>query len=101
MTGVTILSQQTCYWFQIIGFICFIVGITGTIFSFDEEHIICRILCCILVLFGLYNLISPIPVLKETHYKVTIDDNVKMSELYRQYTVVKQEGKIYTVKENN
>ena len=34
-----------------------------------------------------------------THYQVIIDDSVPMNEFFERYEVIKQEGKIYTVKE--
>lgn len=37
----------------------------------------------------------------ETYYQVTIDDTVSMNEFNSKYTIVKQEGKIYTVIEKN
>lgn len=35
----------------------------------------------------------------ETHYKVTISDEVSMDEFLEQYEILDQEGKIYTIKE--
>ena len=35
----------------------------------------------------------------ETHYKVTVDDSVSMTEFLDKYEIIDQEGKIYTVKE--
>ena len=35
----------------------------------------------------------------ETHYKVTITDEVSMNEFLERYEIVGQDGKIYTVKE--
>ena len=39
------------------------------------------------------------PTTYETHYKVTIDDNVSMNEFNEKYEIVSQEGKIYTIRE--
>lgn len=39
------------------------------------------------------------PTAYETHYQVTLDDSVSMNEFLDKYEIVKQEGKIYTVKE--
>ena len=36
---------------------------------------------------------------KETHYEVTIDDSVSMSEFNEKYEIIEQRGEIYTVKE--
>lgn len=37
----------------------------------------------------------------ETRYKVTITDEVKMSDFISKYEIIEQEGKIYTVRERN
>ena len=37
----------------------------------------------------------------ETHYKVTISDEVEMNDFYETYEIVEQDGKIYTVRERN
>lgn len=39
------------------------------------------------------------PTAYETHYKVTVDDNVSMNEFNEKYEIVSQEGKIYTIRE--
>ena len=37
----------------------------------------------------------------DTEYKVTISDDVSMTEFYEKYEVVEQSGKIFTVKERD
>ena len=37
----------------------------------------------------------------ETHYKVTISDEVSMNEFLERYEIVDQDGKIFTVRERN
>lgn len=44
--------------------------------------------------------IYEIPTNYEIHYKVTISDEVLMTEFYEHYEVIEQEGKIFTVREN-
>lgn len=39
------------------------------------------------------------PIEYETHYKVTISDEVFMNDFLERYEIVDQEGKIYTVRE--
>lgn len=39
------------------------------------------------------------PVDYETHYKVTISEEVSMAEFYEHYEVVDQDGKIFTIRE--
>ena len=54
-----------------------------------------------IALFGLYNLINPIPIFKDVQYEVSINNNVKMSDFYNHYNVISQDGKIYTVNIKN
>ena len=35
----------------------------------------------------------------ETHYKVTISEEVPMIEFFERYEIIEQEGKIYTIRE--
>ena len=35
----------------------------------------------------------------ETHYKVTISEEVPMVEFFERYEIIEQEGKIYTIRE--
>lgn len=39
------------------------------------------------------------PTTYETQYKVTISDEVSMTEFYEHYEMIEQDGKIFTVKE--
>ena len=39
------------------------------------------------------------PIAYENEYKVTISDEVSLNEFYERYEVIKQEGKIFTVRE--
>ena len=41
------------------------------------------------------------PAAYETHYKVTINDEVSLNEFYEKYEIIEQEGKIYIVREIN
>lgn len=43
--------------------------------------------------------VLPHPEVYETHYKVSISDEVSMNEFLEEYEIIDQEGKIYTVKE--
>lgn len=43
------------------------------------------------------NLIKPIEF--ETHYKVTISDEVSMNEFLEKYEIIEQDGKIFTIRE--
>lgn len=43
--------------------------------------------------------VLPYPEVYETHYKVSISDEVSINEFLEEYEIIDQEGKIYTVKE--
>ena len=43
--------------------------------------------------------ICPEPVAYETHYEVSIDENVNMQEFMDKYEIIETRGSIYTVKE--
>ena len=58
---------------------------------------LCVLAIVVLVLGGF--IISKMKEPVETHYQVIIDDSVPMNEFFEKYEVIKQEGKIYTVKE--
>ena len=52
--------------------------------------------------FGiLFGDVESIPTEYETHYKVTISDEVLMSEFSEKYEIVDQDGKIYTIRERD
>lgn len=42
---------------------------------------------------------SGAPTKFETHYKVTISEEVPMVEFFERYEIIEQEGKIYTIRE--
>ena len=48
---------------------------------------------------GLSGKICETPTAYETQYKVTISDEVSMSDFYEHYEVIEQDGKIFTVRE--
>lgn len=53
------------------------------------------------ILVGVGVGVDGIPTEYETQYKVTISDEVPMNDFLARYEIVDQEGKIYTVRENN
>lgn len=46
-------------------------------------------------------LIAPTPVEYETHYEVSINEEVNMQEFMNKYEIIETRGSIYTVKEKN
>ena len=116
LKGIEILSQSevgtglAVNWTPVIivtavAAIVLFVLMTKLIDPIDFEDwwltVVVSILCSILV-YLLATLIAVVvapPKTYETHYKVTISDEVSMNEFLEQYEIVDQEGKIYTIKE--
>ena len=115
MQGVEILTTSqvatgwafdwTAFWitFGMILGICTIVGIYYTLTDLCEWYII-----PVLFIFGIvlgipcgYGLGDEckVPINYETQYKVTISDEVTMTDFYEHYEVIDQDGKIFTVRE--
>lgn len=114
MQGVEILTSAqvaiewafncTAFWitfFIIFGF-TFIIGIISFVDSYDWTYMV---LGGILgVIFGCIvgvgaGGIFDAPIAYETQYKVTISDEVSMTEFLEHYEVIDQDGKIFTVRE--
>lgn len=116
MQGIEILSQSevgcgvAINWTPVIiitaiaAVVVFISVIQLTVpLDFEDwlASIAITILCSFVVLL-VTTLIATVfskPETYETHYKVTISDEVSMNEFLEQYEIVDQEGKIYTIKE--
>ncbi len=115
MQGVEILTsvQVTTEWafnwtaFWIAFGVIFVVGIFAMIMTFIQEGFYGPVLlivcvgCAILgsMLGVLFGTICETPATYETQYKVTISDEVSMTEFYEHYEVIEQDGKIFTVRE--
>ena len=115
MTGVEILTSAevvseaafnlTTFWttFGIAFGIFVIVGIGEWIFDNCEWAVIPAFAVLGLFAGGLFGAMSgaifEIPTAYETQYKVTISDEVSMTDFYEHYEVIDQEGKIFTVRE--
>lgn len=114
MNGVEILASSevvAVYDFNRIAFlipfgILFIIGIVSGIIASVQERdwnlfwFINIVTITGGFLFGfLFGHICEIPSEYATEYKVTITDEVKMTDFLEKYEIVGQEGKIYTVRE--
>lgn len=77
-----------------------VVGIT-TWDDFIGNSLIFGLICGVIfgALFGVLLARDADSTEYETHYKVTISEEVKMTEFLERYEIVAQEGKIYTVRE--
>lgn len=103
----TIFSWKSFWIGAIIG-----AGIAVTIillvmlgdFDWSSFGLICAIFVPIVsILFALFSgfLIAPTPVEYETHYEVSINEEVNMKEFMDKYEILETRGSIYTVKEKN
>lgn len=114
MQGVEILTSEqvvtewaenwTGFWiaFSVVVGIFLIVGIREFIVYRDwVELLFGGILGVILALMiGMLPLgLGDTPTAHETQYKVTISEEVSMTEFYEHYEVIEQDGKIFTVRE--
>jgi hypothetical protein len=81
---------------------CVLIGVRDMLDIFDiiPYCIFGLIFGC---LFGLFmgGVIFPEATNYETQYKVTISEEVSMTEFYNRYEVIDQDGKIFTVKEKD
>ena len=101
----TVFSWEAFWWGALIG-----VGIAlvaGIIFGLQEDSFLAFISMFLTMgifasaLVGLlagYK-ICPEPVEYETHYEVSIDENVNMQEFMDRYEIIETRGSIYTVRE--
>ena len=118
MEGITILNQfevvtktvfswESFWWGALIG-----VGIgliVAIIFGLSELNwdafllglgVFCTLIGLFLALMGGF-LVKPTPVEYETHYEVSINEDVSMQEFMEKYEIIETRGSIYTVKEKN
>jgi hypothetical protein len=117
MQGVEILTslKATTEWafnwpvfwivFGLVFGICLITGIWTTVTSECEWTIIPFLSIVGIVIgsvcgCGLGNS-AHIPTTYETQYKVTISEEVSMTDFYEHYEVIDQDGKIFTVREKS
>ena len=115
MKGVEILNQfevvtesafnMQAFWIT-VGIVTLIGAIIG-VFLFISDECDWLVIPSMLILFAvggaLIGILSGMafntPTKYETHYQVTITDEVKMTEFNERYEILDQEGKIYTVRE--
>lgn len=115
MTGVEVLNtievatefafDWGAFWVVCIGVaaICTIIGIIASLTEGDPLPLISGVTIGVLIGFfgGLMvgTLSAAKPVEHETHYQVTLTNEVSMTDFLERYEIVEQSGKILTVKE--
>jgi tetrahydromethanopterin S-methyltransferase subunit E len=108
MEGVTVLNQIVTKealispWLEISSSLCIIgfvgVVIFGVMTTSDVRFSIPLILASLCLLAGVC--IGAFgPCKNETHYQVTISDEVNFNEFNEKYEIIEQNGLIYTVRE--
>jgi hypothetical protein len=111
LTSAQVVAESTFNWtaFWITCSLCFLfflfVGI-GLYMNRELNGIEVLFISSIgLLLGGMigagFGIVASSPVSYTTEYKVTISDEVSMTEFYEHYEVIEQDGKIFTVKEIN
>jgi hypothetical protein len=101
----TVFSWESFWWGALIGAIIGVV--TAVVFGISEGEWLAfftglGVFCTIIGLFvGLAGgfLLKPKPVEYETHYEVSINEDVNMQEFMDKYEIIKTRGSIYTVRE--
>ena len=117
MTGVDILATEevacefafnwAAFWIT-AGIVFGIYLIIGIVFMFREKSFDKGMLLFIFagLVFGpLMGMVAGFgiqtPTEYETQYKVTVSDEVSMTEFHEKYEIIETEGKIYTVREKD
>ena len=118
MTGVEILNQfevitKTVFSWKSAGIgallgalfaLLIIVMVMASDFDWSGFGWMCLIFIPIVaIIAGLFSgfLIGPTPVEYETHYEVSINEEVNMKEFMDKYEILDTRGNIYTVREKN
>lgn len=113
MNGVEVLASNEVvvehiynfkvFWIVFIAASLFLIIITNVGITGIKTFIINSIISILLALiFGMFSgVIFEKPSEYETQYKVVISDEVLLNEFNKNYEIISQEGKIYTVREKN
>ena len=104
--GIEILLQEVCNELQTVPlFLCIIIlsliGMLIDLFNDFSDGIIGAFVGCILglcIYAIIFNVILPEKYVK---YKVTISEDVSMTEFNDRYEIIDVDGKIYTIKERD
>lgn len=108
LTSTQVVTEYAVNWtgFWIVFVVTFGIGlIIGIKIAIDEYDWSCIIpICGVTLVLGLYlgSLVGDLfkyPVKYTIQHQVTISDEVSMTEFYEHYTVIDQDGKIFTVRE--
>lgn len=107
MTGVEILAQKVMYntilpaWCAVLGWMFLGVFVVSTVVlaaDGNNKYGICGFLCIVCVALLVLGMTSNKNSIDYIEYKVTISDEVSMTEFMEKYEIFEQDGKIYTVR---
>ena len=103
----TVFSWESFWWGALTGAI---IGVgTAVIFGLQEAEwlaffvglgVFCMFFGLFIGLLGGF-VLKPKPVEYETHYEVSINEEVNMQEFMDKYEIIETRGSIYTVREKN
>jgi hypothetical protein len=108
LTSAQVVTERTFNWadFSVVSLTIFVLLlIVGILYSLAENELgPCIVFTIAGIIFGgifgcLVGGIFQTPTAHETQYKITISDEVSMTEFYEHYEVIEQDGKIFTVRE--
>ena len=102
--GIEILSQEVCNEFNIIAFFACVIlfmmiGMAFDFFKDLSDGVVGALLGIILGIFMYAIIFEAIMPEKYVKYKVTISEEVSMTEFNDRYEIINVDGKIYTIRE--
>lgn len=102
---LTVAQVATDYGFNTTIFLIAAIVVIGISIAIGIEEMEVFPFCIIgiiagLIVGGLVGIIGSQPTAYETQYKVTISDEIVMTEFLEQYEIIDQDGKIFTVREH-
>lgn len=102
---LTVAQVATDYGFNTIAFLTVAFIVIGIFVAIGIEEMDVLPFCIIgiiagLIGGGLVGMIGSQPTAYETQYKVTVYDEIVMTEFLEQYEIIDQDGKIFTVREH-
>ena len=108
MEGVEILAEKAVYFYEpnwlpglIVFIIIFIIGLIISIHEREEIFLIFGVIIGIVCGFLMLYFSATPGEIDYIEYKVIVSESVSLSEFTDKYSIINQEGKIYTIKENN
>lgn len=109
LTSRQIITDCVCNWntfwitFSVIFTFCVVIMIIYSAANGFKWSVLLTCCICGVIIGGMIGsfigCIDMVPTAYETQYKITISDEVSMTEFLEHYEVIDQDGKIFTVRE--